>query len=255
MISGTIVLSKLEFDVLWEHEKLPPKHEALTVPSPGRTHTERRQLVAQAFADLEERGLADRERAAPELLDKLNLLAYPQLAIDSWVWTDHRISSLAVVSGSSALLAAVDGPQVWLIPARETAIAEAAVSVAGDVVAGPGLSVSVPTDVLTAADAEARGDAREFAAALSRAGISGPDAKTMADMVRDMNVRGQFCVTRTQRDQRMVRADRVVAFHDTPRGRYVHLAKPNADGRMWSTVTPADNRRLVACVHELMTEV
>ena len=255
MISGTIVLSKLEFDVLWEHEKLPQKHEALTVPSPGRTHTERRQLVAKAFADLEERGLVDREKATPELLDRLNLLAHPQLAIDSWVWTDHRISSLAVVSGNSALLAAVDGPDVWLIPARESSIAEAAVSVAGDVVAGPGLSVSVPTDVLSAADAEAHGDPRELAAALGRAGVSGSNAKTMADMVRDMNVRGQFCVTRMQRDQRMVRADRVVAFHDTPRGRYVHLAKPNADGRVWSTVTPADTRRLVSCVQELMTEV
>jgi hypothetical protein len=255
MISGTIVLSRLEFDVLWEYEKLPPKHEAITVPSPGRTHTERRRLVAEAFAGLEERGLVDRERATPELVDKLNLLAYPQLAIDTWVWTDHRISSLAVVSGSAALLAAIDGDQVWLIPARETAIAEAAVSVAGDVVAGPGLSVSVPTDVLTAADAEARGDVREFAAALVRAGVAGPDAKTMADMVRDMDVRGQFCVTRMQRDQRMVRADRVVAFHDTPRGRYAHLAKPNADGRVWSTVTPADNRRLVAFVQELMAEV
>ena len=255
MISGTIVLSKLEFDVLWEHEKLPPKHEALTVPSPGRTHTERRRLVAQAFADLEQRGLAERERAVPELADRLSLLAHAQLAIDSWVWTDHRISSLAVVAGNAALLAAVDGPEVWLIPARETAIAEAAVSIAGDTAAGPGLSVSVPTDVLAAADAQARGDVREFAAALQRAGVSGPDAKTLGDMVRDMNVRGQFGVSRVQRDQRMARADRIVAFHDTPRGRYVHLAKPNVDGRMWSTVTPADNRRLTSCVQELMTEV
>jgi len=109
--------------------------------------------------------------------------------------------------------------------------------------------------VLADADAEAHGDAREFGAALNRFGVSGGDAKTMADMVRDMNVRGQFCVTRTQRDQRPVRADRVVAFHDTPRGRDVHLAKPTADGRVWSTVTPADTRRLVACVRELMGEV
>jgi hypothetical protein len=255
MISGTVVLSKLEFDVLWEHEKLPPKHEALTVPSPGRTHTERRQLVAQAFSDLEQRGLAKRDRAVPELADWLSLLAHPQLAIDSWVWTDHRISSLAVVAGNTALLAAVDGPDVWLIPARETAIAEAAVSVAGDVVSGPGLSVSMPTDVLPAADAEARGDQREFAAALTRRGIAGQDAKAVGAMVGEMNVRGQFCVTRMQRDQRMVRADRVVAFHDTPRGRYVHLAKPNNDGRMWSTITPADTRRLVSCVQELLGEV
>ncbi|TDV50670.1 ESX secretion-associated protein EspG [Actinophytocola oryzae] len=255
MIKGTVVLSKLEFDVLWESEKLPAKHEALTVPSPGRTHTERRRLVARAFADLERRGLAERERAVPDLVDQLNLLAHHQLAIDSWVWTDHRISSLAVVAGSTALLCAVDGPEVWLIPARETSIAAAAVSIAGEVIAGPGRSVSVPTDVLGAADAEARGDARAFAASLTNKGIAGTDAKTMADMVRDMNVRGQFCVTRLQRDQRMVRADRVVAFHDTPRGRYVHLAKPNNDGRMWSTVTPADSRRLASCVQELMAEV
>src|SRR6266496_4298279 len=145
MIKGTIVLSKLEFDVLWESEKLPQKHEALTVPSPGRTHTERRRLVAQAFAGLEQRGLAECERAVPDLVDQLHLLAHHQLSNDSWVWTDHRISSLAVVAGGDALLCAVDGPEVWLIPARDTSIAEAAVSVAGDVIAGPGLSVSVPT--------------------------------------------------------------------------------------------------------------
>lgn len=255
MIKGTIVLSKLEFDVLWESEKLPAKHEALTVPSPGRTHTERRKLVAEAFAGLAQRGLATRDRAVPELADLLIMLAHHQLAIDSWVWTDHRISSLAVVAGSAALLAAVDGPQVWLIPARETSIAEAAVSISGEVVAGPGRSVSVPTDVVTAADTEARGDVRAFTNALTNKGVSTQDAKMLAEMVRDMNVRGQFCVTRMQRDQRMVRADRVVAFHDTPRGRYVHLAKPNNDGRMWSTVTPADSRRLATCVQELMAEV
>jgi hypothetical protein len=255
MIKGTVVLSKLEFDVLWEHEKLPPKHEALTVPSPGTTHTERRQLVAQAFAGLEQRGLAGRDRAVAELADQLSLLAHPQLSIDSWVWTDHRISSLAAVAGNQALLAVVDGPEVWLIPARESSIAEAAVSVAGDVVHGPGFSVTLPTDVLAAADGEARGDVRGFGSALTRAGVPGGDVKSLVTMFTEMNVRGQFCVTRTQRDGRTARAERVVAFHDTPRGRYVHLAKPNADGRMWSTVAPADNRRLVTCVQELLTEV
>jgi hypothetical protein len=255
MSNGTIVLSKLEFDVLWESEKLPPKHEALLVPSPGTTFTERRQLVATAFADLEKRGLAERERAVPELVDQLNLLANHHLSIDSWVWTDHRISSLAVVgAGGAALLAAVDGPEVWLIPARETAIAEAAVSITGDVAAGPGLSVSVPTDVLTAADTEARGSIRDFTAALTSKGVPGPDSRILADMVTGMGVRGQFGVTRMQRDQRMVRANRIIAFHDTPRGRYAHLAKPNNDGRMWSTVTPADSRRLVAFVQELLAE-
>jgi hypothetical protein len=251
----TVVLSTLEFDVLWELERLPRKHEALGVPSPGKTHTERAKLVAEALGDLKERGLSDGERATPELADQLSLLAHPQVSLDTWVWTDHRITSLAVLSGSTALLAAIDGPEVWLIPARETGLAEAAVSVAGEMPAGPGWSVSVPTDTLMAADKEAKSDKRELAASLMRKGIAGTDAKTLADMVGGMNLRGQFGASRLQRDQRMVRADRVVSFHDTDRGRYVYLAKTNADGRMWSTITPADNQRLAACVEELLEEI
>jgi len=252
---GTVVLSTLEFDVLWERERLPRKHEALGVPSPGKTHTERAQLVAETLDALKHRGLSDGERATPELADQLSLLAHPQVAIDSWVFTDHRISSLAVLSGTTALLAAIDGPEVWLIPARETGLAEAAVSVAGEMPAGPGHSVSLPTDALLAADKEAKGLPRELVGALTRRGIAASDAKTLAAMVDGMSLRGQFGATRQQRDQRMVRADRVVAFHDTELGRYVYLAKTNSDGRMWTTITPADNQRLAMWVTELLDEI
>src|SRR6266540_1644598 len=78
-------------------------------------------------------------RAAPELADWLNLLAYPQQSIDSWVWTDHQISSLAVTGGGAGLLAVVELTEVWLIPARDTAIADAAVSIAGVQPAGRGV--------------------------------------------------------------------------------------------------------------------
>ena len=53
--TGSVVLSTLEFDVLWESERLPDKHVALDVPSPGKTHTERRLLVKQA-AEIYDRG-------------------------------------------------------------------------------------------------------------------------------------------------------------------------------------------------------
>ena len=253
--SETVKLSTLEFDVLWDRERLPRKHEALGVPSPGRTHTERAQLVKQAFAELAARGLADGERASGELVDQLNLLARPQVCIDSWVWTEREIRALTVVTGNQALLAVVDGDEVWLIPARDTAIAESAMSICGEAPAGPGLSVSVPTEVLRAADAEAKGDGRELSGALMRKGVANSDAKNLATMVTGMGIRGQFGASRVQRDGRMVRADRVVAFHDTPQGRYAYLAKPNTDGRIWSTVTPADNRRLAMLLRELLDEV
>ncbi|MCT2585999.1 ESX secretion-associated protein EspG [Actinophytocola gossypii] len=253
--SDTVRLTALEFDVIWERERLPRRHEALGLPSPGRTHTERAQLVAEALAGLTARGLADGERADAELVDQLNLLARPQVCLDSWVWSDREIRALTVVAGNQALLAVVDSGEVWLIPARDTAIAEAAVSVCGEAPAGPGRSVSVPTDLLTAADADARGDSRLLASALIDSGVSGSDAKTLAGMVDGIGLRGQFGANRVQRDGRMVRADRVVAFHDTHHGRYAHLAKPNNDGRRWSTVTPADNRRLAMLVEELLDEV
>jgi hypothetical protein len=248
--TGSVVLSTLEFDVLWESERLGARHVALDVPSPGMTHTERAGLVRQAFTGLEQRGLAKGDRAEPELADWLNLLAHPQVSIDSWVWTDHEIRALAVSAGGQGLLAVVEPTEVWLIPARDTALAEAAVSVAGVMPAGRGYSVSVATEVLWAAEARVRGDLQELAGVLRERGMSAGDAKVLASMLSGMGTRGQFGVERRQRDQQPRRADRVVAFHDTQEGRYAYLAKSN-----WSTITPADNVLLAACVWELLEEV
>jgi len=70
-----------------------------------------------------------------------------------------------------------------------------------------------------------------------------------------MTMRGQFGAERRDRGGRMRRASRVVAFHDTVEGRYAYLSRPSTDGRPWSTITPADNHRLAACVWELLDEV
>lgn len=255
-MSASLVLSTLEFDVLWEAQRLPDRHVALDVPSPGTTHSERERLVASAWASLAERGLARGGRVDGEVADRLAVLAYPQFCVDSWVWTDHEISALAAVVGNQAVLGVVDGEQVWLIPARATAAAEAAVSIAGVAPAGPGRSVSLPTDVLTAADAVAGGDAQKMVVALGERDVPFGEAQALVAMVSGMGVRGQLGAERAaQRDQRRRRAQRVVAFHDTPEGRYLCLNRPAGDGRMWSTVTPADNARLAACVWELLDEV
>lgn len=250
-----MVLSPLEFDVLWEALDLPPKHVALNVPSPGMTHTERRELVAQAWRSLEERGLADGTRPDGDLLDRLTLLAHPELSIDSWVWTDRQISALTVVSGDGVAMCVLDGDEVWLIPARDTALVEAAVSIAGELVPGPGRSVSVPSEVLQDADTEAKGDLHRFIRALDEHGVDLSDAQVLANMLSGSVLRGQVGVEHRRRDQRVARADRIVAFHDTPAGRYLYLRKPSTDGRQWSTVTPADNRRLAASVQELLDEI
>ncbi|GLY67367.1 ESX secretion-associated protein EspG [Amycolatopsis taiwanensis] len=249
-----VVLSALEFDVVWESERLPPPHPALRVPSPGRTRTERRELVEQAWESLASRGLARGTRATGDLVDQLNLLARPKVTIDGWVWTDREIKSLAVSTGPQALLAVVDAGEVWLIPARDTSLPQSAVSTAGDLPAGPGHSVSVPHEVLRSADAQAKGDPKALVMALSDRGIALWQAQELAGMLVGMTARGQFGVERSLRDGTMRRANRVIAFFDTDAGRYLVQLR-GTDGEDWATIAPADNDLLAGRIWELLEEV
>ena len=255
-MSGTVVLSTLEFDVAWEGERLTRRNVALDVPSPGVTHTERAGFVEQAWASLAERGLAANRRLTPELADAFALLANPQLSIDLWIWVDGRkIRGLAAAAGEEGVLAVVDGDEVWLIESRASALAESAVSVAGEMPAGYGRSISLPNDLLRAAAGEAGLDAEKLVLALERHGLPLHEAQELAGMCDGMSTRGQFGVERAQHGGPPVRAGRVVAWHDTPSGRYLHQVRPSSDGRHWSTITPVDNARLAGFVWELVQEV
>nr|WP_042183709.1 ESX secretion-associated protein EspG [Kibdelosporangium sp. MJ126-NF4]CEL15765.1 hypothetical protein [Kibdelosporangium sp. MJ126-NF4]CTQ93691.1 hypothetical protein [Kibdelosporangium sp. MJ126-NF4] len=251
----SLVLSAQEFDVIWESERLPDRHVALDVPSPGKTHAERAELVRKTWRALESRGLAQSGRAVPELVDNLEILAHPHVSVDVWVWAGREVKAFAAVAGRQAQLAVVDEGQVWLIPARDSALAESAVSVAGELIAGRGRSVSLPNDVVTAADDASHADTKKFVTALESQGVGLSEAQTLASMLTGITTRGQFGAERHQRGKRIVRAERVVAFHDTPDGRYVDLVKPSPDGRPWLTVAPADNQRLATFVWELLEEI
>lgn len=250
------VLSRLDFDVLWENERFPRRHVTLNVPSPGMTHTERSRLVQETWRSLEQRGLAERGRATPDVSDDLALLAYPRRAVYGFIWApDRKITLLAASNGGSALMGVVDGDEVWLIRTRDESIADSAVSVAGDMPPGPGQSVSLQTKVLTGADGRAHGDPQRLVMELSDEGVPLGQAQALVGMVAGMTTRGQFGVETAKGTERPKRADRVIAFHDTPNGRYLHLVKPSADRTKWSTITPADNQRLATSLRELLDEV
>jgi hypothetical protein len=251
-----VVLSTLEFDVAWEAAKLTRRNVALDVPSPGITHTERAEFVRGAWESLEGRGLAKGGRVVPEIADTFALLANPQMSIDIWIWANGRkIKGLAASAGEDGILAVVDGNEVWLIESRASALAQAAVSVAGDMPAGYGRSISLPNDVLRKASDEAGKNADKLVLALERQGLPLHEAQELAGMCDGMSTRGQFGAERGQRTGPPVRAGRVVAFHDTHSGRYLHQVRPSTDGRNWSTITPVDNARLASCVWELLQEV
>lgn len=255
-----IVLSTTEFDVLCEAERLTDhRHVVLDVPSPGATYTERAEIVAQTWASLRSRRLAQphRDQVDDDLGDLLVLLDRPQRSVDVRIWADRQIRALAAGNGRAGVLVIVDGDIVELTPIRGTALVEAAVSVAGELPAGPGRSVSVPNDVLRRAGERAgQWNPQGLCDELRALGVSAGDATDLAVMADGMGMRGQFGVeSRPRRDAGAERADRVVAFHDTPAGRYLHVVRPSGDGRRWSTIAPADNQRIAEYVRELLAEV
>lgn len=255
-----VVLSAAEFDVICEAERLDGhRHVVLDVPSPGATYAERDELVAKVWAQLRSRQLAEpaQDRSSPELGDLLVLLDRPQLSIDLRVWAPGRaIRAQAAANGEAGVLAIVDGDVVELAPVRGSSLPEAVVSVAGNGPAGTGRPVSVPHDVLMGASARSDAtDPRSFAAELRARGVGSDDATALAQMAEGMGMRGQLGVEISRsRGAKPVRAGRVIGFHDTAAGRYLHVVRPSADGRRWSTVVPSDNQRIASYVRELVDE-
>ncbi|MGH3434233.1 MAG: ESX secretion-associated protein EspG [Thermocrispum sp.] len=255
MTEQAVVLSTVEFDVLWEAERLGSRHVALSTPSPGLTHAERAEVVQKAWHSLADRGLARGTRADGELLDLLGMLATPAVSIDVWAWADQEVSGLAVSTGDYAVLGIVDGEQVWLVPARSSMLVESAVSVIGELGPGVGQTVSLPHRTLIGAAHQAQGDAHALITALQDRGTPLFAAQELAGMLFGQVARGQLGVQRRGSGGTMRRADRVVAYHDTDAGRYLMQLERNADGVDWCTVTPADNSLLAERAWELLAEL
>lgn len=256
----SLVLSPLEFDVVCEAEKITDyRHIVLDVPSPGATHTARAELVTQAWSGLRERGLAERQRdrVDADLGDLLGLIDRPQRSIDLRIWADRSIRALASANGRAGLLTIVDGDIVELTPIRASSMVNAAVTVAGDGIAGEGRSVSLLNDALrSASDYAGQHNPQLFVDELRALGVPADDAADVAWMGDGMGMRGQFGAQSSRsRDSTSERANRVVGFHDTPLGRYLHVVRPSGDGRRWSTIAPADNNRIAEYVSELLAEV
>ncbi|MCP2165432.1 ESX secretion-associated protein EspG [Goodfellowiella coeruleoviolacea] len=248
-----VTISALEFDVLWEHLRLDVMPLVLKVPSPGKTHQERAELTRRVWADLERRGLGRPVSLDPVLEDLLHLLNRPQQEVDGRVWLGRSIRVLAAAKGQSAVLAVLDNDQLTLRPASSEGLPREALSVLPSAPAGTGHSVTLPSADLDAAAATAT-TPEELETALRGRGVREDDARTLARMIEDAGNRGQFGAAARDRYGRRVRADRVVSFFDTPRGRYVQMRRANAGTEPWSTMSPVDLRRLDQHLSELLAD-
>jgi hypothetical protein len=248
-----LTLSELEFDVLWEHLRLAEMPLAIKVASPGKTHVERESITKTVWDSLAERGLVGGRGIDQGLQDLLSLLDRSDYELDARLWLDGGVRALIAAKGQDAVLARLTDGQLSLAPVDVTALPRTALSLLPELPAGPGYSITVPSAELDAAAAEAE-TADELAWILRDHGVSPGEADELAAMVGNVRRRGQFGAAARDQYGRRHRPDRVIGFFDTPRGRYVQLRRAKPGGVAWSTVAPADDRRLGQHITDLLND-
>lgn len=249
------MLSALEFDVLWEHFRLGAMPLVVKVPSPGKTHEERAQFEARAWAQLEARGLGRPVEVNPDIEDLLGVLARPEREVDVRAFVGRNVRVLAAATGSSAAVAELSGDMVTLRRASESGLPSAALAVLPPAPAGLGRSVTLRTSDFEQAASSAGRNRDGFGQALAATGLRADDADALVEMIKDISHTGNFGAAARDRLGRRRRAERVVSFFDTEDGRYVQIRRPADDGTLWTTISPADMRKLTHHVGELLDEV
>jgi hypothetical protein len=246
-------ISALEFDVLWEHYGLDQMPLVLKVPSPGRTDDERKGIVARVWDGLEERGLGNPVGLDPTLERLLLLLRRADREIDGRLWLGENVRLFAATTGEEAVLATLVGETVTLRAADSTGLPRFALSVLPPAQAGPGQSITLPSADFEAAAKEATKQ-EDLAAGLRERGVRATDATALAEMIGDIVHRGQYGTAMRDRWGRRVRARRVISFFDTADGRYLQVRREDDGAEPWTTISPADSRRMLQQLSTLHEE-
>ncbi|HEY7594149.1 MAG TPA: ESX secretion-associated protein EspG [Actinophytocola sp.] len=243
-VDEPVTITALEFDVLWEHLALDAMPLVLRVPSPGRTDAERAKFVRHAWDGLERRGLGRSVDLYPRLARLLGLLRRPDREIDGRMWIGHHLRLFVAATADEAVLATLSGTQLTLREADASGLPRYALSVLPPAPAGHGQSITLRTADFEEAAREAT-DQKRLDAALRSRGVRESDAEQLARMIGDVINQGQFGSAVRDKWGRRQRADRVISFFDTKEGRYLQVRRDNEAGEAWTTISPADNRRML----------
>ena len=247
---GRRVLSLVEFDVVWRALGLGAPPVVLQLPSPGRTHTERRRVEAEVWTALRERGLAEVAGPEPALDRSLRLLAAPSLRVEVRAWGALTVRAAMADGGDGGLLARRHDDAVVLEAC--TSISGAVVDLLRGGLAGPGQSASVPAAELDAALGRPSGAG--IRADLVDRGVECEQAGLMARMLHGIDGRTQIAVLVPDRWGVLQRSGGLVEVLDAPRGRYLMSRARSVDGTSWTSVAPVDDRRLRQRLAELLEQ-
>lgn len=242
-------LSAVEFDACWELLGLGERPAALGLPSPGRTHTERRKLLIGVLDGLRRRGLAS-DRPHPVIADVLGVLAHPRHEIDLRLGGGR--TALAAIAGNRGVVVARQGDQVWAAGLRAAEVVPRLVGFLGPMRPGAVRPVNIPADALDEALrlAGPRRSVWAVADELTLRGVPRADAASLArafDEVRDF---GQLSVSGIVEGRRR-RAPWSCGFHRSGTG-WVATVRSAAPSGTTVSVFPVDAGRLAMRLEDVL---
>jgi hypothetical protein len=247
---GGVVLTHLEFDLLWSDLDLGAPPYPLEIRSHGFTMAERDELGGQVFDSLDQAGLIDGEEVAAGLEEQLVLLSRPVLSVDALIIGEVPLRLVAAAGHRQAVLAVLDHAELALRPIRPAELTGVVADVIGDVPPGPGHPVTLAREAFSGAmNAFAANGHDGFTATLARAGITGRAARALSSIVDSPRT----CSGQLAANGPLGRSP-IVAWFDTEAGRYGVTVEAAGGGRL-VTVTPADKRWLAARLTGLMDQV
>ncbi|WNV85862.1 ESX secretion-associated protein EspG [Umezawaea sp. Da 62-37] len=243
-----VVLSHLEFDLLWEDLGTGTPPYPLEVPSHGATEQERDALGADVLRTLTQAGLADGVDISPDLEDLFGVLAHGVLSVDALVFRPTPWRVLATARDGRGVLAVLNDHEVVLEPVTD--LATAVTRVVGDAGAGPGEQVQPPRPVFSAAvDAYTESGHRGLERALAQANITGRLTRAITTLIDSpRRATGQLAATGP------AGRSPVLSWTDTAAGRYAMATERTGDTE-WVRISPADSAWLTRHLSTLLSQV
>ena len=256
----TVELTHEEYRTVWHALGLGTRHWNMELRGlPELTQPERRAQVGRALDGLRARGLADHRSLAPMLEDPLRLLASPAREINGWVQTRAgQVRLLAGSRGEWGVLAMLDEHRLVVRTGPASELCAAVARQLPNRPAGPGSSVSVPSELLAkpAQDGE-RGLTREqLENRLLRGGVNPDDARAFVAMVHGPKPGGaKFGVARRNRDGRRHSAGVALTYLATERGGYTLQPVRSPDRSEWTTLAPASFMQVAERIDQLIDSI
>ncbi|WP_051385797.1 ESX secretion-associated protein EspG [Actinokineospora inagensis] len=243
----SFTLSLAAVDTLGQVLGVNPRLFPFEVPSFGEYTADRERIAKAVLADLHGRGLVDRE-VDPDVELALRVISEHDVGVGvmGTVLKDRPIRARAGIVGGNGVVAVQEGQTIRFDVVAPASVARALVELLPTSAAGPGQSVMVTEQP----PVRQTGYVRQVRAPRSTSDTQLRLAATMLE--RPRTGYGFYAVSGRGRHGREVDGG-TVGWIDTEVGRYLSVSRPQPDGALRATYSPADTARLTRQLAELIT--